>query len=188
MKSAALVFCALLFGSVTIAAQTAGQVQLSGTAGVEGLAPSQTAILQMTPTAAGCPVSLRARHGTAGNLREVDQNRPKGLAQLLHLTLVDPDSRQVVKDRLRVHGLSGKGRITQTLQNEDGSDVSQTLQVRFRPATGRTVSADLWAFGMTAVLSIDLSSVTFADGSTWSFSGQEACHVIPDPLMLVASR
>jgi hypothetical protein len=39
---------------------------------------------------------------------------------------------------------------------------------------------------MTAVLTIDLTSVTFADGSTRNFKTQDACHVAPGLKMLVA--
>jgi hypothetical protein len=41
---------------------------------------------------------------------------------------------------------------------------------------------------MTAVLSIDLNSVTYADGSTGSFTGHDACRVVPDKLMLIAGH
>ncbi len=186
MKSAALASFALLFSSIALAGQYTVQVQKSyGVAGIEGINAANTV---GTPMSVGCPVSLRAQHGVSGNILSVDRNRPKGIAQLLHLTLTNPDSRQIVAAKLRVHGLTGKARVTQTLSGQNDSDAAQNLDVRFSPGPGNAVSADLWVPGMTAVLSIDLNSVTFADGSTRSFSAREACHVAPDPLMLINGR
>jgi len=41
---------------------------------------------------------------------------------------------------------------------------------------------------VTVVLAIDLNSVTFADGSTLTFTSQDGCRIAPDHLMLVASH
>ncbi len=141
----------------------------------------------------GCPVSLRAQHGANGNMLNVDKSRPKGLAQLLHLTLTNPDSRQIVQASVRISGLSGRGRIAQAASaqynsDQGSSDKIETLTVRFSPGQDKAVSGDLWVPGMTAVLSIDLNSVTYADGSTRTFSGRDLCRVTPDPLMLIAGR
>jgi hypothetical protein len=110
------------------------------------------------------------------------------MAQLLHLTLINPDSRQIVSAKVRVHGLSGKGRVTQTPAGQGDSDVTQTLQLKFPGAAGNEVSSDLWVPGMTAVLLIDLDSVTFTDGSTRSFSRQDACSIAPDTKMPIDGR
>jgi hypothetical protein len=127
-----------------------------------------------------------------------DQGCPKGLAQLLHLTFTSPDSRQMVSARVRVRGLSGKAHSTQALSGlgnsgqgnsiHDGADVVRTLAVQFSAASGNTAAGDLWVPGVTAVLTIDLNSVTFADGSTRTFTSQDACRIAPDHLMLVAGH
>jgi hypothetical protein len=179
------VLSALIFGSITLAAQTYSQNQKSyGVARMEGPGAPNT---MDSRAYLGCPVSLHAQHGADGNMLNVDKSRPKGLAQLLHLTLINPDSRQIVKANLRIHGLSGKGRITQA-SAQNNSDKVETLVVTFTPSRDKAVSGDLWVPGMTAVLSIDLNSVTYADGSTRSFSERELCRVAPDPLMLIAGR
>jgi hypothetical protein len=117
---------------------------------------------------------------------KVDKSRPEGIAQLLHLTLTNPDARRLVAARLRVHGVSGKPRMTQAAQSAADADVHQTLRVKFLPSPDRSVSTNVWVPGMAAVLSVDLDEVTYADGSTWKFEGREGCHVAPDPLVLVA--
>ena len=193
MKSAALVSFAILFGSIVSAAQTA----TFGVAGMEGLKPPQAANKTFIPwwtgfaaMPMGCPVSLRAQHGATGGMVQADKSRPKGLAQLLHLTLIDPDSRQIVSARVRVHGVSGKGRVTQALSNPDSGDPDsvRNLVVQFSSAPGKTATGDLWVPDMTAVLRIDLNSLTYSDGSSRSFTAQETCHVAPDLKMLIANH
>lgn len=149
---------------------------------------SQVTVLHATHMLNTCPVSLRAQHGANASLQQAEQGRPKGVAQLLHLTLVDPQSKSIVKARLRVHGLSGKARATQTLTDTVEPDAIQTLNVRFTTAPGKPAVADLWVPAMTAVLKIDISSVTYADGTTRNFSVSDGCRVTPDPLMLVSAR
>lgn len=176
MKSAVVLSFALLFTSAALTAQGDSRQQ------------NQITTIVLPPVNIGCPVSMRAQHGADGNLLNVDKSRPKGLAQLLHLTLTDPDSRQIVEANVRIHGLSGKGRIAQAAPVQDSSDKVEALVVKFSPGQGKAVSGNLWVPGMTAVLSIDLNSVTYADGSTRNFSGRDFCHVAPDPLMLIAGR
>lgn len=179
MRAYVVVSLVLLFGSMTIAAQNATQNQ------------TQTSVYRMPITSGGCPVSLRALHGSSGNMLKVDKNRPAGIAQLLHLIVSNPDSRQIVAARVRVRGLSGKGRMTQTANQDRGQgtgDVSRSLVARFSSGADKEISSDVWVAGMSAVLEVELNSVTFADGTTRKFAGVEACRIAPEPLMLVADR
>lgn len=175
MKLASLVSFAFLFGSFA-AAQSAGPQN------------AQALVAHPPLTSMGCPVSLHAQHGSSGNILKVDKTRPAGIAQLLHLILADADARQIVEGSLTVRGISGKGRIAQARGSSDAGDVVKNLNVRFHPQEGANVAADMWAPGMTAVLSVELNSVTFADGSVWRFAGRDGCRVAPDPLMLIAGR
>ena len=200
MKSAALVSFAFLISSIALPAQNATY----GVAGMESLDPSKSSVpigASQTSVVAmpmGCPVSMRAQHGATGGMLQADKGRPKGPAQLLHLTLISPDSRRIVSARVRVRGLSGRVRTTQALSEQgdsvqgssmhDDADVVRTLAVRFTSAPGSSATSDLWIPGMTAVLTIELNSVTYADGSTQSFAARDACHVAPDLKMLVADR
>jgi hypothetical protein len=186
MRAYVVVSLALLFGSMTIAAQSSGY----GWAGMEGLGVDPMrgqATVVRSSTASGCPVSLRALHGADGNMLKVDKNRPAGIAQLLHLIVSNPDSRRIVAARVRVRGLSGKGHVTQTSGQGEG-DATRSLQARFPAGSGKEVSSDVWVAGMTAVLEVELNSVTFADGTTRNFAGAEACRIAPEPLMLIADR
>lgn len=183
MKFATLLSFVFLFSSLALRAQSAGQEPLHS--------------MEFHPPVAAivCPLGLHAQHGTTGGLLQADQGRPKGIAQMLHLTLsnLSKNDKPIVSARVRVRGLSGKGRVTQALAGpgdagRGNDEVVQTLDLKFSSSNGRQVSGDLLVPGITAALMIELNSVTYADGSTRSFSGLDACRVAPDPLMYIAGR
>ena len=179
-RLALFVSLTVLQGSISLNAQNSVAVQSNTIVTSDG---SQSAA-QKTPAA--CPVSLRAQHGADGNIRKVDKNRPGGVAQLLHLIITRSDSRQIVEARLRVRGTSGKGRVDRSATAPGGMDAIRNLMVRFKPGAGNEVIADAWVPGMTAVLQVDLHSITFADGGTQLFGAADGCRLAPELLMLVA--
>ncbi|HEY1161137.1 MAG TPA: hypothetical protein VGE83_10925 [Terracidiphilus sp.] len=175
MKRAAAVSFALLFGSIALAAQTASH--------------SQTIIVRLPAGTSVCPVSVHAQQAAGGETLAVKNARPKGVAQLLHLILTNPDSGQIVAAKVTVHGLTAKGRLTQTLSNQDdSSDAARTLDVTFAAGPGKDVSADLWTPGLSAVKTIDLNSVTYGDGSTWKLAAGMTCRTLIDATMLIGNR
>ena len=183
------VLFAAVFGSMTVAGEGMGQASLGQASGAP--APLKPAGGATTVTAAPgpmmCPISLRAQHLADGSMVQVRNSHPTGVGQWLHLTLVNPRSRQIVKATMTIHGLSNKARITQTAMG-DTSDVVRTMTVPFAAASTGTVAGDVRVAGVTAVQRIDLDTVVYADGATESFAAQPACRVAPDPFMLVAGR
>src|SRR5579859_2039676 len=188
MKSAALVSFAFLFSSVALPAQNAsygvGRIVNPSQSG----ASNQPTVLQPPVMVQGCPVSLRAQHGAGAGMLQADMKPPKGPGQLLHLTLTNPAEQQIVSAQVKVHGLSGTGRTTKTTSDTIKPDSTRTLVVQFSADSPKTVAGDLWVPSMTAVLSIDLNSVTFSDGSTRVFTPRDNCRVAPDLKMLIADH
>jgi hypothetical protein len=183
---------ALLFGSIALVAQNTAPMG-AGAAGMAPMAPgiappTHMTVIQLTPMSMGCPVSLRAQHLADGGIVKTGTAHPKGLGQWLHLTLANPKSGWIAEATITVHGFSDKARVTQTLSSGNSSDAASTLTVHFSDATEKAAATDRWVPGMAAVQTIDLSSVTYADGSVWKLSGHEDCRVAPDPLMLVADH
>jgi hypothetical protein len=193
----------MFLGSVPLAAQYAVPVQssfgvASGLQSSQGSTPQSVTVLTSPPQTSGCPVSLRAEHKADGTMVQAgDQTRgthPKGhagIGQWLHLTLANPKGKKVTAALITVFGFSDKARMTQTSGN--GADARRTITVPFStvPLSGAapaTAEADVWVPYMTAVQSIEIHSVTFDDGAVWSFAGKAGCHIMPDPLMLIAGR
>jgi hypothetical protein len=200
-------FCLALIGTVALAAQTAPiqaptqtptQPGPGGTASTEGLGTAttynsatqktMTIVIPMQP--GSCPASVRAQQSSTATAMEVDSNRPKGPAQLLHLTLARPDSNRITGATVKVRGLLPKARATLTPMTlgADPSDAIRTLSVAFPNTSDKNATADLWVPGLSAVYSIDLVSVTYADGSTWRLAGGKTCRTPIDGVMLVGGR
>lgn len=189
MKQAALSLLLLslltLNSSITSIAQTANQSRQQKLGQDQAL----TLTLGLPGSSRDCPIDLRIQHAADGDMMEVDDARPKGVAQRLHLVVMGPDSAKIVAAKVTVRGYSDKGRMLQASSSGAGSpDASRTVDVYFPLNAPEKGSAFLWVAGLTAVQVIDLVSLTYADGSTWNMAQGSVCRVIPDPTMLIASH
>jgi len=188
MRRLTLLSFAFQLGAIPVAAQTAAAHMES-----LGAAPqpqTQTVIIQLPQQASACPVGVRARQAANWNKMEVGDEQPKGPAQRLHLTLVNPDSRRITGATVTVRGLTPKTRATPTplTLGDDSSDAARTVDVPFSAGSGKEVSADLRVPGLSAVYSVDLVSVTYADGSNWKLTSGKSCRTSIDGVMLVGAR
>jgi hypothetical protein len=190
MKSAAAFPLALVLGAIAAFAQTAGSYGVAGMEGIGNPPQTQTLIIQLPPLNNACPVSVQARQAASWNRMEVGNDHPKGPVQRLHLTLINPKSKQITRATVTVHGLTPKTRATFTPMAIDNapSDAAKTLDVAFADGTGKEVSADLWVPGLSATNSIELTAVTYSDGSTWKLTDGRTCRTPIDGLMLVGAR
>jgi hypothetical protein len=171
---------AFLLGPAFVTAQTA-------------VAPSnpvsQTAVLEIAPPAANCPVSLHAEQMPGGDRRAVNGAPGKTLAQMLHLTLTAPHSGPVIAANITVRGYTGKARSTPVgLSNQDAGNSARTLDVAFAPAQGGEASTDIALAGFSAVTVVELNSITYSDGSRWKLSAGSSCRTWIDGTMLVAAH
>jgi hypothetical protein len=67
-------------------------------------------------------------------------------------------------------------------------DYTRNVTVPLRPGADNEAIGDARVAGLTAVLQVELSSVTFDDGSMQWFSAADGCRFTPDHLMLIADR
>jgi len=149
---------------------------------------------------ASCPVGMQARHGAgvpvsmnAGpsiNGSPIAPNSPAFThtrTQRIHLTMTNLLSREIVSVQFVVHGYSNKGRAMNLANSSSEPDLAKTVDVVLDVKGKSEASSDLSLSRFTAVTSIDLKSITYADGNTWNTPSAEACSITPDLLMLVAS-
>jgi hypothetical protein len=196
MRRAWTVLFGMALGAAMLGAQSAGRSY--GVAGMESAAPGQSAgqqpsantlTMTMVRIDSGCPVSMRAQHLAGGEMVKTGKANPQGTGQWLHLTLMASGSRRIAKATLTIRGSSGNGRVMKAAGSGDGSpDARTTVTAQFAAGPEGHDVADLWAPGLTAVESIEVDSVEYADGSRWKLDDQQACRVTPDPLMRVAGR
>lgn len=158
--------------------------QSYGVAGMEGLEKPMPAAVP-----AACPVGLRAQHLADGGMVETGSAAPHGIGQRLYLTLTGKPGLQVVSAKVLVRGWTPQGRLQQTLSKQSGSGSgARSLTARFTAGEKNTATATIWAPGLSAVDSVEVLSVSYADGSTWTSGKYLACRVVPDPSMLIADK
>jgi hypothetical protein len=150
--------------------------------------------LQIDPTS--CRVGLQVRHGGglpisvgAADLESHNGKVPPSVQnQGIHLTVSNPSLRDVVGLEITVHGLSEKWRYVPMSDMPQKPDFSKTLNVSLDVKGSGHASRDLFLNHFTAVTSVDLNSIKYADGSEWNAPSATACSVTPDLIMLVATR
>jgi hypothetical protein len=145
---------------------------------------------------ASCPIGMRARRGAglpvAMNAGPSNESNPKALdspasTQRIQLTMTNLLAHEIVSARFVVHGYSNKPRGMNLGSSSPEPDLAKTVNVVLNVKGRSEASSDLLLGRFTAVTSIDLRSITYADGNTWHAATSDACSIAPDLMMLVAS-
>jgi hypothetical protein len=143
-----------------------------------------------------CPVGLQVKHATglptaikaegpAINEKGIPdgQARPSTQNLGIHLIFTNPSPKSIVSAQVVVHGFSNKWRYV-PLSGADpdlATPVAVALEVKGNGQATRNLSLSHF----TAITTVDVNAITYADGSTWRTSSPGACSVSPDLLMLV---
>jgi len=146
--------------------------------------------LETSPDSGACPIHMHALQTGGGNLLNARDARPGEFSQRIHLILGNSaGAARIVAIEVSVYGTSGKNRAVPTLVARGPAwDARKTFDLQVNIGENEEASTNLILRGFTSVQSINLESVTYADGSIWSPSSSRSCHIAPDPLMLVGSR
>ncbi len=201
IRTAAALFSAALVLSAAVSAQAPVQSQPNqsfATGTMVAVSPNgqRTTTVVMIPISS-CPVTMQAKQRGLGAMVKTKpaspQDQPEAIpkpAQHIHLIL-----NGFVKDKhvssaiVTVRGLSARSRMQNTnLVSNGTSDLRRTLMVAFTPDHDGSVSADIDLPAFTAVKSLQLESITYADGSSWTPEKNNACTVQPDSFMLIAAQ
>lgn len=187
MRLASFLGCLFLVAPLGLAAQNSGY-GVGRMEGITTIGPDGRATTQTVPPPTLCPVSMQASHLSDGRIVKTGADHPKGVGQRLHLKLNNPDQWTITSATVNLRGWTAKGRTAQVGSSDDAALGLRTLTVPFTPSADRTVSADVWVPGLTAVVSIELLSVKYSDGSTWTPPQGKTCRVAPELLMVVTQR
>jgi hypothetical protein len=187
MKRVATVWFALLAGTAMMAAQAVNQYHPQK---FDSQAQGKAIQVLQAPAGSSCPVLFSAKQGGDGGLVTTGKPAPPepGISQQIFLSISDTHSSAVTGATVTVHGLTPKSRFRPIELGTDGpAQTSRSLSVSFsKDAMGET-GAGLLLRGFSAVFSIDIDAITYADGSTWK-AGEGLCRVVPDPMMLVSAH
>lgn len=140
-----------------------------------------------------CPIDMHASRGVWDHTVRVRNGKrepePPQLGQRITLSLKDDQPSGIVSATVRIRGMNGKNRMMLTpAGTEQDWNAVTTLRTKFFRENDGSFSADLRINGFTAVHSVELIRVLYADGSSWSKSDASTCRVQPDPLMLITER
>ena len=172
-----VVCLALLFSSLTLAAQNGGKT--------DGHVP----VFRGIPVGNECPISMRASQAVWDHLVAVKKGfGNQKFGQRILLTLVDSPPAPIVSAAIKVRGLTGKNQIMQAGSGNADGDGVKTLNITFMKNRDGSVYGDLYAPGFTSVSSVDLLEVSYDDGRVWRIGGSNVCRVKPDPVMLIAAH
>lgn len=150
----------------------------------------------ITSPQVSCPVALQAQHAPGLTAQiPVDKNgsvagqptRHEG--QHLQLTLNNPKMSAITAVRIRLRGWKASAR-TMPAQKASGdySNASQVRDLKVNIDPRGSAKTDVWVSGMTAVNSIDLIGVSYADGSSWKPARLQVCSIMPALTMLISSN
>jgi hypothetical protein len=139
-----------------------------------------------------CPIGLQVSHGSFFLQRKTEYGpgpgdgvSPASSVQRVHLTMTNPSLREVAKVELTVHGYSDKWRAIPLASPAPDLAKKVTVVVDIK-GNGRA-SSDLSLRSFTAVTSVDVDTLTYADGSVWHATARGACSVAPSLMMLVSA-
>jgi hypothetical protein len=102
--------------------------------------------------------------------------------------MINLRTHDIVSTQITVHGFSDKWKAIDLARSSQGPDLAKSLEVVLDVKGMGRASSDLSLSRFTAVTSVDLNSITYADGTTWHTSSPGACSITPDLIMLVAAR
>jgi hypothetical protein len=180
---------ALLLGQQQITKQDAGsasltQVRSAGTncpIGVEANLVALPSVSNAGPSINGQPL-LREEPSLEG------QQVKKDYLQL-HLDVSNPSTRDIVGAQFTVHGFSRKLRLIDPSAPSNAPDLWRTVDVALDVQGKGHASSELSLTHFTAIItSIDLDSVTYADGTQWHAPSPGACSTIPNALIRISPQ
>jgi hypothetical protein len=139
-----------------------------------------------------CPIRLEVSYGAVTAQKRTDYDAHPGdrmpltgPVQKIHLAVTNPSAREIVRMELTVHGYSEKWR-TFTLASAAPDLTKKITATRDIEGNGHA-SSDISLSNFTAISSVDLDSLTYADGFSWEAVTHGVCSVAPNSLMLVST-
>ncbi len=180
MKTIAIAFV-LLLSSFSLFAQSSTRPE------------SQAVVFRDHSVGNDCPISMRASQGVWDHTIRVHQGQKDNVVQpfgqRIFLTLNDTRPAPIVAATVRVHGLTARSHMVQADGNANAkNEATKIIELTFAANQNNGVTGDLYIPGFTAVNSIELLQVSYSDGRLWRIGPGGACHVTPDPMMLIANH
>jgi len=138
-----------------------------------------------------CPVGLEVErsgglvlynNAKAGPADDVDQPS----SQRFDFKMTNFLPREIVNAEITAHGFSHNWRALRV--STPTPDLAKTLDIALDVKGNSSASRKLSFAHFSVIKTIDVNSVTYADGSTWHASSPGACSVAPGLIMAVGAQ
>jgi hypothetical protein len=138
-----------------------------------------------------CPVGLEAERSSGlfayENAKAVPaQHVAPKTEQWFDLRMTNFLPHEVVSAQLTAHGFGYKSRVIPV--SDATPDIWKTMDVALDVKGNSSASRELSFGDFSTIRSIDVNSVTYADGSTWHASSPGACSVAPSLIMRISAQ
>jgi hypothetical protein len=138
-------------------------------------------------TGSGCPVGLSAERRSDTMMLRAGDSRLKDSAQGLHITFNHRDEPQIESAEITVYGVTSKLRVLPAgISSSD--EVSKTFELQRTKGSEGLQEASVWMQKVGSLTRVELTSITYADGTTWRRSKSSQCRAVPSALLLISSK
>jgi hypothetical protein len=145
----------------------------------------------------GCPVGFVASRQAGLQILSANDAHHSGPALGLHLTLNHRPAPAIESIEITVYGLSPKSRIlptnwptNQQISSSDSENdtITRTLELHRRIGSDSLTESDVWVHQFGVINWVDLTSITYTDGTTWQATENFKCRSVPSNLLLVGQN
>jgi hypothetical protein len=152
-------------------------------------APEQNTVLRINNAAdnLGCPVGFLASRQATGQTLAASESHHSAPALGLHLELDRRDTPAIESVEVTVYGLSPDSRVLPASQPL-GDTISRTIELHRATGTDSLAQSDLWIHQFGVINWVDLTFITYADGTTWQATKHFKCRSVPSDLLLIGQR
>jgi hypothetical protein len=145
---------------------------------------------------AKCPVGMQVTH--SGRFAErnakfgpADDVVPSIPEQRINLEMINLLPHDIANAKITARGLSHDWRVTfvsDTPGTQQTTELAKTVDVALDVKGNSSASRELSFAHFSVIWTIEVNSVTYADGSTWHASSPGACSVAPSLIMQISAQ
>jgi hypothetical protein len=162
-------------------------VLVMASAGVlaQGNAHSEMTVLAGPPDSSGCPVGFSAERRSTTEVRYAKDGREirgQGL-ELKFDSQTEP--KKILKANVTVRGVTGVARVMPA-GSASIDDVAEIFQLGAAVGEDSLRHSSIWTQRVATVRWVDLTEISYADGSVWHASQGERCRIEPSKFLLIA--
>jgi hypothetical protein len=144
-------------------------------------------IFQIPAESDGCPVGLSAERRSDTMMLRTGDTRRDEPALGLRITFNRREGSQIESAEITVYGTTSK-LLALPAATSLSDEVSKTFQLRRTQGSEGLQEASIWMHKVGSLTRVELTSITYADGTTWSESKATQCDAVPSALMLISNK